>query len=217
VKRTIESYRSRFQNKTRAEKYAKRVEEDSRKNIDRREQRAVEKIFSALKDCKTVLDVPSGAGRFLPALSGAGRRVIEMDVSLEILLHAAGRATKLKLDAVFAQGDASRLPFGNDSVDAVFCNRLLHHILVKDERALILRELHRIARRTVVVSFFDYNAFGGIRKFLKKLKGSDIHYDGQPTLEQFRQEVTECGFKVVEIVRDKLPWVSQKFFVMEKN
>lgn len=217
MKRTIESYRSRFQDKTRAEKYSKRFEENSRKNIDRREQRAVKKIFAALKDCKTVLDVPSGAGRFLPALSQPGRRVIDMDVSLEILQHASKRASKLKLTASFAQGDASRLPFKNESVDAVFCNRLLHHIVVKEERAIILLELRRIAKRRVVVSFFDYNAFGGIRKFLKKIKGSDIHYDEQPTLQQFQDEVAACEFRVLEVVPTGPPWVSQKFFVMEKS
>ena len=51
---------------------------------------------------------------------------------------------------------------------------------------------------------------------MKKLKGNNPDYDEQPTLEQFEQEVADCGFRVIEIVRDKLPWVSQKFFVMEK-
>ncbi len=216
MSRTIETYRARFQDKLKAEKYAKRFEENSRKGIDRREQQAVRNIFGPLKNCHTVLDVPSGAGRFLSSLGHDGRKVIEMDVAREILQHAAKRAAQSRLHAGFVQGDGSRLPLADNAVDAVFCNRLLHHIVVKGERAMILRELRRVARRYVVVSFFDYGSFGAVRKILKKIKGSKTHYDEQPTLKQFHREATACGLRVLEVVPTGPPWVSQKFFVMEK-
>ena len=216
MSRTIETYRARFQDKLKAEKYARRFEESSRKGIDRREQQAVRNIFGSLKNCLTVLDVPSGAGRFLASLGHNGRKVIALDAAHEILQHAAKRAAKSNLHAAFAQGDASRLPLADNAVDAVFCNRLLHHIVVKDERAVILRELRRVARRYVIVSFFDYGSFGAVRKMLKKIKGSKTHYDEQPTLKQFHAEATACGLRVLEVVPTGPPWVSQKFFVMEK-
>lgn len=217
MKKTIDDYRNRLQDEKKAKKYANRFEQGSRKRIDEREQRAVRKIFSSLKDCRTILDVPSGAGRFLPSLGEQGRRTLEMDAAAEILQFARARAEKLKAPAAFAQADASRLPLANDAVDAVFCNRLIHHLVLPEERAVILRELRRVARRYVVVSFFDYHSFGVLRKLLKAFKGSKPQYNKQPTLEQFEKEVIACGFRVLSLVPTGAVWVSQKYFVLEKK
>ncbi len=177
----------------RAEQYAKRFAGGAHKRIDEREQRAVRKFFAGLKECRTVLDV-----------------------ALEILLHARERAGQDGVNARFAQGDASHLPLSDGAVDSVFCNRLLHHILSADERAVFLRELHRVSRRVVVVSFFDYLSFGGVRKFFKKLKGRKPPYQGQPTLQQFTAEVERCGFRVRAVVATGAVWVTQKYFALEK-
>ena len=212
----IKSYSSRLQGKAKAERYAKRFEQGSRKRIDQREQRAVRKIFSQLDGCRSVLDVPSGAGRFLGTLAQGGRRVIEMDVAFEILKFVLEKAAKSRTNACAAQGDASRLPLADGAVDCVFSNRLLHHILVPAERQAILREFHRVCRRWTVVSFFNYKGLARVRGFLKKLKGRTPPYEKQPTLEQFTAEVAQAGFHVQAIVPTGLPWVSQKYFVLEK-
>lgn len=212
----IKSYSRRLQNSQRAELYAKRFESGSRKRIDKREQRAVRKIFAELKDCHSVLDVPSGAGRFVQTLSQGGRRVLEADVAFEILEFAQDRADRLKIDAQTMQGDAARLPLIDGAVDCVFSNRLLHHIHSPAERKTLLREFHRVSRRYAVVSFFNYKGLARIRGFLKRLKGRVPPYASQPTQEEFSNEVSECGFKVKAIVATGMPWVSQKYFVLEK-
>lgn len=209
-------YSGRFQNSAKAQKYATRFEKGGRRRINAREQKAVRKIFSGLKDCRSVLDVPSGAGRFLQNLAQENREVIEVDVSAEILEFAKERAEKLGVKAQFKQGDASHLPFDEKSVDAIFCNRLLHHFPDSSQRMTFLREFHRVSRKYLVVSFFDYLAFGGLRKFFKKLKGRKVAYEGQPTLEEFRNEVAQCGFRLLEIVPTGAPWIAQKYFVLEK-
>ena len=212
----IESYRGRLQGKAKAELYAKRFEQGSRKRIDQREQRAVRKIFSELLGCRSVLDVPSGAGRFLGTLSRDGRRVIEVDAAFEILEYARDKAARARIDTSVIQGDASRLPFADGVVDCVFSNRLLHHILVPGERQAILREFHRVSRRWAVVSFFNYKGMGRIRTLLKRLKGRQPPYSKQPTLEAFSAEAVQSGFQVQCVVPTGLPWVSQKYFVLEK-
>ena len=50
-----------------------------------------------------------------------------------------------------ACADARCLPFANASVDVVICSQVLHHF-EDDEIAIVLRELHRVARRAVIVS-----------------------------------------------------------------
>lgn len=214
--RDIQTYSKRFQNQARAELYANRFESGSRRRIDRREQRAVRKIFAELKDCHSVLDVPSGAGRFLGALAQGGRKVLEMDVAFEILTFAREKARKSATPSHALQGDASRLPFADAGVDCVFSNRLLHHILVPAERVTILKEFHRVSRRWTVVSFFNYKGLSGIRNFLKRLKGRKPLYQDQPTQEQFTGEVEQSGFRVTDIVPTGPPWVSQKYFILEK-
>ena len=212
----IQSYKRRLQDGRKAELYAKRFETGSRKRIDKREQRAVRKIFAELKDCHSVLDVPSGAGRFLQTLSQGGRRVLEADVAFEILEYAQDRADRLKIDAQAMQGDAARLPLVDGAVDCVFSNRLLHHIHASTERRALLQEFHRVSRRYAVVSFFNYKGLARVRGLLKRLKGRVPPYANQPTQEEFSIEVTASGFRVLEIVATGMPWVSQKYFVLEK-
>jgi ubiquinone/menaquinone biosynthesis C-methylase UbiE len=212
----IDSYRGRFQDSDKAFKYANRFAHGARRKIDQREQRAVRNIFSQLADCLTVLDIPSGAGRFLDNLGMENRRVIEMDVALEILQSGRNCVKRPEQALAFIQADASRLPLRDDAVDGVFCNRLLHHLPSTGGRRAILRELQRVTRRYAVVSFFDYLAFGGLRMFLKRLKGRKVNYEGQATLDQFRSEVTGCGFQIREVVATGPIWVAQKYFVLEK-
>ena len=212
----ITSYRARFQDARKAANYAARFADGSRRRIDRREQRAVQKIFGALAECQSVLDVPAGAGRFAAALTQHNRRLIEMDAALEILRHAERRARQPGVPAAFVQGDAARLPLVNGAVDCIFCNRLLHHILVAEERAAILREFHRVSRRYVVVSFFDYRHFAAARRLLKAFKGSKPRYEGQPTRAQFEGEVEGCGFRVRDVALTGPAWIAQKYFVLEK-
>jgi ubiquinone/menaquinone biosynthesis C-methylase UbiE len=212
----IKSYSARLQGKAKAERYAKRFEQGSRKRINQREQGAVRKILGGLKDCRSVIDVPSGAGRFLATLAQGGRRVIEIDVAFEILEFAWEKAGKLRDQTCVLQGDASRLPLTDNAVDCVFSNRLLHHILVPSERQAILREFHRVCRQWTVVSFFNYKGLAKVRGFLKRLKGRTPPYEKQPTLEQFSAEAAQAGFRVREVVPTGLPWVSQKYFVLEK-
>ncbi|HTD67288.1 MAG TPA: class I SAM-dependent methyltransferase, partial [Candidatus Limnocylindria bacterium] len=193
-----------------------RFETGSRKGINLREQRAVAKIFDALPDCRSIIDVPSGAGRFAKVLS-RGRELIEADVAFEILEFARERAERTKLRVSFMQSNAAKISLADGAVDGVFCNRLLHHILKADERKMFLREFHRITRKYLVISFFDYHSFGGVRRVLKALKGRKPNYDQQPTLAQFTEEVTRCGFNLREIVPTGAVWVAQKFFVLEKS
>ena len=213
----VKSYSRRMQGEKHAERYARRFERGSRKRIDRREQRAVRKIFLGLPECQTVLDVPSGAGRFVKTLAQGGRTVIELDVAFEILLHALERARSTRARTGTLMGDASRLPLRNEAVDCVFCNRLLHHIHASHERTAILREFHRVCRRWLVISFFNYKGLAGLRGFLKRLKGRTPPYQNQPTMEEFNHELSASGFSLKAVVGTGPFWVSQKYFVLEKE
>jgi ubiquinone/menaquinone biosynthesis C-methylase UbiE len=212
----LEHYRQRMQAAAEAEKYAHRFEKGARRRINLREQRAVELILAGLGKIDFILDIPAGAGRFLDVLSRHCRRLIESDVALEILLHARQKAVEANLATDVVQGNASRLPLTDQAVDLIFCNRLLHHLLQRPERASVLREFHRVSRRHVLVSFFDYRKWLISRSILKMLKRRSPTYHKQPSLTEFGEEVVSCGFRIAKVHALGPTWVAEKYILLER-
>ena len=215
---TSPAYGSRFKNIATAQKYADRFERPTHRHINRREQRAVARILSELKDVSTILDMPSGAGRFLLTLVGEKRTILEMDISHEMISLGYERVVthSIQTKVHFAQGSAFQLPLADGSIDCIFCNRLLHHFKDGNDRLKLLAELHRVAKRNVIVSFFDYHRFGKLRVLLKKLRGRSPDYSGYPTKEAFESELGRVGFKVDRIEPTGPPWVAQVYYLLQK-
>lgn len=99
-----------------------------------------------------LLDVGTGNGETLDDLLGWARRKgrawtgIGIDRSAAVA-RVAGRASR----APTVRGDALALPFGTGSVDVALCTLTLHHF-PEDDAVLLLREMKRVARRTVLVN-----------------------------------------------------------------
>ena len=214
------TYDARFQNQQNAKGYADRFERPTHRHINQREQRTVAKILGSLSDVASVLDMPSGAGRFLPTLLRPGRRLIEIDVAHEMLQLSRQRVeegpTGNGSRVSWVQGSAFGLPLGDGAVDCIFCNRLLHHFHTPEERIGILRELRRVTRRYVIVSFFDYHRFGPLRVWLKRLRGRRPDYSGHPTKAGFDGEVAQAGFNTVSITPTGPLWVAQVYYLLER-
>ncbi len=117
-------------------------------------KRALTRI-SRQKPFQTVLDCPSGTGRFLPTLSSFNVSVVTMDTSDQMLQQGRKHFSLFDASPTPAAGSAFELPLSDDAVDVVLCSRLLHHIPDQQAREKILRELARVARVGVVISFFD--------------------------------------------------------------
>ena len=111
----------------------------------------LERLLPALAGGATLLDVGTGLAdiphRAVAMAARRGVRLLAFAVDeAESLAHAA----RARVEAI-ACADARRLPFADASVDVVTCSQLLHHF-EDDEIPVVLRELHRVARRAVVVS-----------------------------------------------------------------
>lgn len=99
----------------------------------------------------TLLDVGTGAGDIPErARALAGRCGVALEtIGLE-RTELVARAARARAGHGVA-GDAAAIPFATRSVDIVTCSQVLHHF--DDESALpLLREMHRVARRMVVVA-----------------------------------------------------------------
>ncbi|HJQ21755.1 MAG TPA: methyltransferase domain-containing protein [Gemmatimonadaceae bacterium] len=113
--------------------------------------RALRTLYVRLAPRATLLDVGTGmadvptAARADATALGVRLEVFGADIAADLLAVARAR-----LDAAVA-ADAMRLPFATGSVDVVTCSQMLHHFLDEDARTVIA-ELHRVARRFVVIA-----------------------------------------------------------------
>jgi SAM-dependent methyltransferase len=99
----------------------------------------------------SLLDVGTGTGdipdrlRKLAASANVSLQVFGLDGRLELV-----RATR-EWPVAGVCGDALTLPFAARAFDFVTCSQVLHHFAFEDAM-LLVREMHRVARRRVVIA-----------------------------------------------------------------
>ncbi|MGA1839444.1 MAG: class I SAM-dependent methyltransferase [bacterium] len=102
-----------------------------------------------------VLDIGCGTGLDLPSLSkkvGPKGRVVGVDLSERMLYFANRRILKERLRNVsLLLSDASDLPFGTGSIQAVFCDYLLSTV----SAGKVMKEIFRIAVPGASMVFAD--------------------------------------------------------------
>jgi SAM-dependent methyltransferase len=107
---------------------------------------AIREACADLPRGSTLLDVGTGLAD-IPARAAAdcSLTTIGVDEAASLLVTARRRVRYV------ACANALALPFGDRSIDIVFCSQLLHHFEFPDAER-VLREMTRVARRAVVVS-----------------------------------------------------------------
>jgi SAM-dependent methyltransferase len=99
----------------------------------------------------TLLDVGTGTGdiperlRKLALADGVALEVFGLDGRVELV-----KATR-EWPVSGVAGDALALPFASDAFDFVIASQVLHHF-PHDEAVRLVREMHRVARRRVVIA-----------------------------------------------------------------
>jgi ubiquinone/menaquinone biosynthesis C-methylase UbiE len=136
--------------------YLKHQDGLSRRMSHLRDEQMARKALALAGDPGLVLDLPCGAGRFWPLLTEkAGRVIIGADNS-EAMLHTA--CTMQPEEVVKRvrplQTSAFAIDLPDNSVDSIFSMRLLHHIGEARNRAVLLKEFHRVTRDSVIVSLW---------------------------------------------------------------
>jgi SAM-dependent methyltransferase len=145
--------RARFDSHESSLKYAGALDDTP---THRRELRCIQSLLAGVPAGARVLDLPCGAGRLLPFLVASGYRVYAADSSIHMIDRARELAQDRGLAATveFGVEDVLNTSFGDDTFDAVICNRLFHHFFESSVRIAALRELARISRGPIVMSFF---------------------------------------------------------------
>ena len=101
------------------------------------------------KHPKSVLDLGCGNGN--DALKYEAESYIGIDISPSLIKAAREYAPKHK----FLIGDASSLPFEDDSFEYAFCVSLLEHLHSLEDTRDILREMLRVTSQKVVISWHN--------------------------------------------------------------
>jgi SAM-dependent methyltransferase len=221
----LRRYRQRFTRPGSAQAYEQRFR--TRKRVtDRLEVRAVGRALSSLGDLGRVLDVPAGAGRFLPLLRERAAEVVASDVSAEMLQLARapvaenvgeprGSGGRAPGPVPVVEADLLALPFAEGSFDAVVCIRFLHHLRSGRLRVAGLRELARVSSRYLVVTFFDYASVWALRQAWCHLRGKVKPW--AVPLARFQAEAAQAGLRFLRSVH-VLPGLSEEqVLVFEKD
>lgn len=162
----------------------------------RRDAALVLGLLSEAAGVRSVLDLPCGTGRLLPALARAGYRAVGADVALEMM--RAGRAAR-PAGAPLVQADSQRLPFRSASFDAVVSMRYLFH-LAPEERQRSLAEMRRVSKDGLVVGEVRYRGtLKHLGRWLRSRIGLSERYRPAGGRADLAAELAGAGLELVRL------------------
>jgi ubiquinone/menaquinone biosynthesis C-methylase UbiE len=182
-----------------------------------REIRCLKRALRTLPRGSRVLDLPCGTGRLLPPLTEMGLVVTEADASPHMIEQARTFATARGVqvpDDRFVVASVFETGFSADEFDATVCNRLFHHFHEPKVRQDGLRELRRITRGPIVVSFFTARSLlGQVFRVRNRLRGRR-HTDRVPIMPgTFAEDARAAGLAVVDWYATR-PGVSKQCYAV---
>jgi SAM-dependent methyltransferase len=167
---------------------------------DLAEKRCISRALEGVPAQSLVLDLPCGTGRITTFLLDRGWRVEACDYS-DHMIAQAREAAAGREGVSFSRQDVMSTTFPDASFDAVVSNRLFHHFTEADTRRRALRELARVARGPVVVSFFCTVALSALKFRLGNALRGIRPTDRVPIpLRTFREDLEASGLSVIEVL-----------------
>jgi hypothetical protein len=133
------------------------------------------------------LDVPCGAGRLTALLPGPAWQI---DRALPMLAACPPGGRRVCASAL-------ALPCADGAFAGALCMRLLQHLPSAEERIACLRELRRVTRGPVLVSFFHAGSLQHARRRLRRAFGGRASGRTAITARQFERELAAAGLRSV--------------------
>lgn len=162
-----------------------------RKLSDRRERALLARYFQQIGNVDTILDLPCGHGRLSDLLQQRCARLVEADWSFTMVdLNRRDHGDEQRR---YLRCSALQIPLPDRSIDVVVSFRLSHHLETQELRELHLRELFRVARKAVIVTWFSAtslkNRLRQMRVVLGKKKPKNVLHG-----DRVRQIAEGSGF-----------------------
>ena len=146
-----------------------------------------------------VLDVPCGTGRFNELTQSCGHRLVRGDLSYAMVAHARrlGPNRHCLGDLCF---DLAAPPLTPAGVDIVLVWRLFHHCRTPEDRALVLRQARRLAKRYAIISYYNRASITyWSRRCVRRMLGRTPKCRGAIWTGELLQLADEAGLDPVEI------------------
>jgi SAM-dependent methyltransferase len=175
-------------------RYTKQSSENYQQRNPRRhhaEMKLIARVFSNVPR-GSVLDIPSGGGRVGLFLAQHGYQVTCADYSeamVDITRRQAGAGIAVE------RQDIEAMTYADNAFDTVVCFRLFHHFPDRAIRARAVKEMCRVARDRVVLSYFSPFTFSALeRKVRGLIKGRQSKF--ATSLGEVRGYFEACGFQL---------------------
>ncbi len=153
-----ENYQRAYQRTLKADDYNEEYKQRFfKRQSTRKEYSLLRQLLGTQQRSRTLLDLPCGGGRLSPQMEDFTDFLVEADVGLGQLQHLRTHS-KVKTPTALMTASAFHIPFKDNSVDAVVCCRLCHHLPNAEQRERLIDELLRVARRFVIMTFFDHHS-----------------------------------------------------------
>jgi ubiquinone/menaquinone biosynthesis C-methylase UbiE len=128
----------------------------------------------------------------VPVLLRRASRVTGIDASAAMVAEAGLATAAFGVREEVREGSVERLDARDGAYDTAVCWRLLHHLTEADDRRRVLRELARVARRAVVVSFADAGTW---KARGERLRGRRRR-QALRSVEELAAEAAEAGLRL---------------------
>jgi len=115
------------------------------------EQERIATMLSQLPKGSSVLDVPFGTGRFVKEYLKNEFKVTGLDASEDMVKVAEKELGDDFNQIKISIGDATELPYPDQSFDYVVCIRFLTHIVNFEQACRVLGEFRRVTRRKLLL------------------------------------------------------------------
>jgi ubiquinone/menaquinone biosynthesis C-methylase UbiE len=174
--------------------------------------RLARRIANELPRGGTVLEVAPGPGYFCIELAKLGAYSITgLDISHTFVEIASKKAAEAGVRVDFRQGNASRMPLGNDTFDFLLCRAAFKNfgqpvvalqemcrVLKPGGRGLII-DLRKDAAMESINHEVDGMGLGPFNKMLTKLTFRTMLLESAYTKAQFQYMLAQANFRSVEI------------------
>lgn len=174
----------------------------ARRLSDRRDKQLARRALALAGEPGLVLDLPCGAGRFWPVLAEKANRVIigadNSAAMVKIACESQPAEVVKRVQPLQTSAFAIEMP--DNAVDSIFCMRLMHHIGKAEDRAVLLKEFHRVSRDSVIVSLWVDGNFKAWKR--RRAEGSRQQRDYQNRfvlpVATVEAEFEQAGFRIQE-------------------
>jgi ubiquinone/menaquinone biosynthesis C-methylase UbiE len=186
-----------------AKKYLRKHKDGlARRLSDRRDKQLARRALALAGEPGLVLDLPCGAGRFWPLLAEkANRVIIGADNSAAMVATACESQPADVVKRVRPlQTSAFAIDMPDNAVDSIFCMRLLHHVGNAQDRAVLLKEFHRVTRDSVIISLWVDGNFKAWKRKRAERKRQQEGYQNRFVLPvaTVEAEFEQAGFRIQE-------------------